>query len=65
MTYDELSIYGKLRKQATCGPFSMFCKLHGLWADKYSSEEVKINLTKILLTKNFSVTDWNKSKIFF
>ncbi|CAL1540924.1 unnamed protein product [Lymnaea stagnalis] len=27
MTYDELSVYGKLRKQNCCGPYSMFCKL--------------------------------------
>lgn len=31
MTYDELSTYGKLRKQDLCGPYSMFCKLIHLW----------------------------------
>ena len=31
MTYDELSIYGKLRKQKGCGPYSMFCKLVNAW----------------------------------
>jgi NAD+ synthase (glutamine-hydrolysing) len=31
MTYDELSEYGRLRKQSHCGPFSMFCKLVGMW----------------------------------
>ena len=40
MTYDELSIYGKLRKQQYCGPYSMFCKLIHLWRDKSSPEEV-------------------------
>ena len=27
MTYDELSVYGKLRKQMNMGPYSMFCHL--------------------------------------
>lgn len=40
MTYDELSQYGKLRKQQHCGPFSMFCRLVGAWRDRYSADEV-------------------------
>ena len=31
MTYSELSVYGKLRKQKGCGPYSMFCKLVNTW----------------------------------
>ncbi|XP_038664329.1 glutamine-dependent NAD(+) synthetase [Scyliorhinus canicula] len=31
MTYSELSVYGKLRKIAKCGPYSMFCKLIYMW----------------------------------
>uniref|UniRef100_A0A4W3JFF1 Glutamine-dependent NAD(+) synthetase n=1 Tax=Callorhinchus milii TaxID=7868 RepID=A0A4W3JFF1_CALMI len=31
MTYAELSVYGKLRKIAKCGPYSMFCKLIHTW----------------------------------
>ncbi|XP_078405626.1 glutamine-dependent NAD(+) synthetase isoform X1 [Cetorhinus maximus] len=31
MTYAELSVYGKLRKIARCGPYSMFCKLIYMW----------------------------------
>ncbi|XP_052810876.1 glutamine-dependent NAD(+) synthetase-like isoform X1 [Mya arenaria] len=31
MTYDELSVYGKLRKQPGCGPYSMFIKLLHTW----------------------------------
>lgn len=27
MTYEELSWFGRLRKQARCGPWSMYCKL--------------------------------------
>ncbi len=41
MTYDELSLYGKLRKQAMCGPYSMFCKLVHQWKSICSPSEVK------------------------
>ena len=34
MTYKELSVYGRLRKQKKCGPYSMFCKLLHLWRDE-------------------------------
>ena len=40
MTYDELSIYGKLRKQSCCGPYSMFCKLLQSWSDQLSPRQV-------------------------
>ncbi|XP_069950909.1 glutamine-dependent NAD(+) synthetase isoform X2 [Cherax quadricarinatus] len=40
MTYDELSMYGKLRKIECCGPFSMFGKLVHLWSDKCTPKEV-------------------------
>ncbi|XP_052087489.1 glutamine-dependent NAD(+) synthetase-like isoform X3 [Mytilus californianus] len=40
MTYDELSLYGRLRKQSYCGPFSMFCKLVHIWSDKFSPGQV-------------------------
>lgn len=40
MTYDELGIYGRLRKVMKCGPFLMFCKLTDLWGDKMSPTEV-------------------------
>ena len=41
MTYEELSVYGKLRKQQACGPYSMFCKLLHLSSSKHSPEEVR------------------------
>ncbi|XP_066108397.1 glutamine-dependent NAD(+) synthetase isoform X2 [Saccopteryx bilineata] len=31
MTYAELSVYGRLRKIAKAGPYSMFCKLLHMW----------------------------------
>jgi len=40
MTYDELSVYGRLRKVEKCGPFSMFGKLVQEWGSMYSPTEV-------------------------
>ncbi|KAI8120364.1 putative glutamine-dependent NAD(+) synthetase [Lucilia cuprina] len=40
MTYAELSEYGRLRKQACCGPYSMFCKLVSTWKGDLSPKEV-------------------------
>jgi len=40
MTYSELSVFGRLRKQKMCGPYSMFCKLIQTWKDVNSPEEV-------------------------
>lgn len=40
MTYAELSVFGKLRKQERCGPYSMFCKLVNTWSGVYTTDEV-------------------------
>lgn len=40
MTYPELSLFGKLRKQQHCGPYSMFCRLVCTWKDSLSAQEV-------------------------
>ena len=40
MTYDELSVYGKLRRPGRCGPYSMFCKLVATWKDRCTPAEV-------------------------
>lgn len=40
MTYAELSLFGKYRKQYKCGPYSMFCKLVQTWQDTSSPSEV-------------------------
>ncbi|XP_022208791.2 LOW QUALITY PROTEIN: glutamine-dependent NAD(+) synthetase [Drosophila obscura] len=40
MTYDELSVYGRLRKQSFCGPYSMFCHLVATWKGDLSPKEV-------------------------
>lgn len=45
MTYDELSMFGRLRKISRCGPYSMFCKLVHTWRGNYTpinvAEKVK------------------------
>lgn len=40
MTYDELSQFGKLRKQQFCGPYSMFCRLVQTWSNRHTPREV-------------------------
>lgn len=40
MTYAELSVYGKLRKIAKSGPYTMFCKLITMWKDICTPREV-------------------------
>ncbi|KAJ3168629.1 glutamine-dependent NAD(+) synthetase [Geranomyces variabilis] len=40
MTYEELSIYGTLRKVAKCGPFGMFSKLIHQWSGLLSPTEI-------------------------
>nr|XP_036867341.1 glutamine-dependent NAD(+) synthetase isoform X5 [Manis javanica] len=41
MTYAELSVYGRLRKSAKAGPFSMFCRLLTGWGDTYTPRQVQ------------------------
>nr|XP_035119572.2 glutamine-dependent NAD(+) synthetase isoform X5 [Callithrix jacchus] len=40
MTYTELSVYGRLRKVAKMGPYSMFCKLLGMWRHMWTPRQV-------------------------
>ena len=40
MTYEELSVFGRLRKVYRCGPYSMFTKLVHMWKDKCTVLEV-------------------------
>lgn len=53
MTYAELSIYGKLRKIAKAGPYSMFCKLINMWKEICTPREVIYQ--KRIITKSCSV----------
>ncbi|KDN40445.1 glutamine-dependent NAD(+) synthetase with GAT domain-containing protein [Tilletiaria anomala UBC 951] len=40
MTYDELSIFGRLRKVGKCGPYSMFTKLVYEWKELLTPQEI-------------------------
>ncbi|XP_029438310.1 glutamine-dependent NAD(+) synthetase isoform X3 [Rhinatrema bivittatum] len=40
MTYAELSIYGRLRKIANMGPYSMFCRLVSTWKEMWPPAQV-------------------------
>ena len=41
MTYDELSVFGRLRKIEKCGPYSMFTKLIHEWGAFLSPIQVR------------------------
>lgn len=41
MTYDELSVFGRLRKVDKCGPYSMFTKLVFEWGSFLSPIQVR------------------------
>jgi len=47
MTYDELSVYGRLRKVEKCGPYSMFGKLVQEWGTFLSPLQVRQTLAII------------------
>ena len=40
MTYDELSVFGRLRKVGKCGPYSTFTKLVHEWGSYLSPLQV-------------------------
>jgi NAD+ synthase (glutamine-hydrolysing) len=40
MTYAELSVYGRLRKEDKLGPYGAWSKLLHLWGDKMSPRQV-------------------------
>lgn len=40
MTYDELSVFGRLRKVEKCGPYSMYTKLLHEWGTTLSPTQV-------------------------
>ncbi|ANZ75179.1 BA75_03072T0 [Komagataella pastoris] len=40
MSYEELSIFGRLRKVNKCGPYSMFIKLLHEWSPRLTPEEI-------------------------
>ncbi|KAL3691309.1 hypothetical protein R1sor_004960 [Riccia sorocarpa] len=44
MTYEELGMYGRLRKVFQCGPVSMFKHLCHRWQGKYSPRQVAVKV---------------------
>ncbi|RKO92712.1 hypothetical protein BDK51DRAFT_22557 [Blyttiomyces helicus] len=48
MTYDQLSVYGYLRKVAKCGPFGMFTKLWNDWGHELSPTEVAARVKRFV-----------------
>ncbi|GJE90327.1 glutamine-dependent NAD(+) synthetase [Phanerochaete sordida] len=46
MTYDELSVFGRLRKVDKCGPYSMFTKLVHEWGSFLSPTQVAEKVKK-------------------
>ncbi|WFD18009.1 NAD(+) synthase (glutamine-hydrolyzing) [Malassezia caprae] len=40
MTYDELTVFGRLRKVGKCGPYSLFVKLLPLWTPRITPEAI-------------------------
>ena len=40
MTYEELGVYGRLRKVVRCGPVAMYRHCCQLWRDKYTPQQV-------------------------
>lgn len=50
MTYEELSIYGTLRKVGKCGPFGMFSKLLHDWGHILKPTEASICRTYLCIS---------------
>ncbi|PSN73580.1 glutamine-dependent NAD(+) synthetase with GAT domain-containing protein [Corynespora cassiicola Philippines] len=46
MTYVELSVFGRLRKEAKLGPFGMFQRLLHEWREEYSPREVAVKVKR-------------------
>ena len=52
VTYDELSVFGRLRKVDKCGPYSTFTKLVHEWGSFLSPLEVRIRCYTLDLSRN-------------
>ena len=56
MTYEELSVFGRLRKVEKCGPYAMFTKLVHEWGSKLSPLQVSEAPTTPGSFQSFPVT---------
>lgn len=46
MTYEELSVFGYLRKVDKCGPYSMFLKLFHMWSPRLTPAQIAEKVKK-------------------
>ncbi|KAH3679911.1 hypothetical protein WICMUC_000654 [Wickerhamomyces mucosus] len=46
MTYEELSVFGRLRKVSKCGPYSMFLKLYHDWTPGLTPRQISEKVKK-------------------
>jgi NAD+ synthase (glutamine-hydrolysing) len=46
LTYEELSIFGRLRKEESLGPYGMFRKLVAIWKENLSAKEIAENVKR-------------------
>jgi NAD+ synthase (glutamine-hydrolysing) len=46
LTYDELSIFGRLRKVEKCGPYSTFVKLYHEWTPQLTPAEIAVKVKR-------------------
>uniref|UniRef100_A0A915D1H6 Glutamine-dependent NAD(+) synthetase n=1 Tax=Ditylenchus dipsaci TaxID=166011 RepID=A0A915D1H6_9BILA len=53
LTYDELSVMGRLRRPGNCDPYSMFIELLSVWYPEYTYEQV--------FEKQFAVAIYNST----
>jgi NAD+ synthase (glutamine-hydrolysing) len=65
MTYEELSIFGRLRKIEKCGPYSTFTKLVREWGSFLSPLQVKSPYCSNWTVFNFHPQIAEKVKLFF
>jgi hypothetical protein len=68
VTYDELSVFGRLRKVDKCGPYSTFTKLVHEWGSFLSPLEVRVHYYTLDLSHthdNAAIRLQRKSSISF
>ncbi len=53
MTYEELSVFGRLRKVEKCGPYGMFTKLVQEWGSRLSPLQVGFHELSFVPTSTF------------
>jgi NAD+ synthase (glutamine-hydrolysing) len=63
MTYDELSVFGRLRKVEKRGPYSMFTKLVHEWGHALSPTKVRNPVILLVYGINGLLLDRGESQI--